>query len=694
MVIDPGHPMAQRPPGRRRVISAKVTMPPLDAALTDRPRLRRHIAEAVATQRILVVSATAGAGKTTAVAQVVHDLQRPVAWLAVDQTDIAPGRLLTYLEAAIAGVLPVVEGVVADALAAGLGHVEAAGLLADAIGDASLVLILDDLERLGDAHEPWAVIDAFLRYTGPNALTVLISRRALPAGLPAIRPGATAAVDEADLAFTPDEAREALAALERTPEDPEEIVRATGGWVTGVLFEAWRAAGHVPGAGGGVDPLHGYLSAHILGQMPAQDREFLISTSVLDEVTEKRAVALGHEDAAERLAPLGGHHLPVLWRADPIAMRCHPRLREYLQTLLRRRTPESVRSLRIQYASLLAEEGHDEEATQEFLDLGELHQAVATAERSILGVVERLDLDTAERWLRRLSAVHTRGADVLTEAELMLAFTPGDVLQCVAIADDLPRDQLESLVAGSGHAALFVVWSLLNCARVDDARRLLAVAPEGPLAEALRYRFWLTQDLEPGGTPVRPHLRDPLVDGLVFITDYFLGRLVDPDDDEESSWGKFVAAPWRIWMIGARGQTQRALELLEQTRTTSERAYEFTQRMSVESQVLIDAGRGEEARQAIARARRLSGGDVSVAALNDLAEVKLLLRLDSNPQAALAVLEHLETTPGVTDIAWAAEIAATFRGLALLLEGRGPEALAHLRRAVEGMVGGDRILEL
>jgi ATP/maltotriose-dependent transcriptional regulator MalT len=69
----------------------------------------------------------------------------------------------------------------------------------------------------------------------------------------------------------------------------------TGGWVTGVLFEAWRSEEHTAVVGGGADPLHGYISSRILEELPRTDREFLVTTSVLDEVTAERARALGGE---------------------------------------------------------------------------------------------------------------------------------------------------------------------------------------------------------------------------------------------------------------------------------------------------------------------------------------------------------------------------------------------------------------
>ena len=91
-------------------------------------------------------------------------------------------------------------------------------------------------------------------------------------------------LDERELSFTVEEAAAALARSGRDQSDPAEVVEATGGWVTGVLFESWRASDHVAGTGGEADPLFGYLGSHILQQLDPAMRSFLIDSSILDEV--------------------------------------------------------------------------------------------------------------------------------------------------------------------------------------------------------------------------------------------------------------------------------------------------------------------------------------------------------------------------------------------------------------------------
>ncbi len=155
-------------PATPLVIQRKLTVPPLSETRVPRPRVERRLAELVERHRIVVLSATAGAGKTTAAAAAADMVGFPIAWLTIDTTDAAQGRLLTYLEASLSNVAPHVRGMATSALAHGLAHVEAAGLLADALGSEPVLLVLDDLERLGDAPEPWALIDSLLRQAPPS----------------------------------------------------------------------------------------------------------------------------------------------------------------------------------------------------------------------------------------------------------------------------------------------------------------------------------------------------------------------------------------------------------------------------------------------------------------------------------------------------------------------------------------------
>src|SRR5581483_2594764 len=100
-----------------------------------------------------------------------------VAWLTLDAIDRACGRLLVYLEAALAREAPEVAGAVTGALASGVSHIEAAGLLAEAVEGIPLVLVIDELERIADSEDALDVLAAFVRYAPPSLRMVLVARR-------------------------------------------------------------------------------------------------------------------------------------------------------------------------------------------------------------------------------------------------------------------------------------------------------------------------------------------------------------------------------------------------------------------------------------------------------------------------------------------------------------------------------------
>ena len=222
-----------------RVIQAKLAVPGLAEQRVPRPRLARRLAELLERHRVVVVSATPGAGKTTAVAGALLGLGRPAAWLTVDRTDTAPGRLVSYLEAALAQAVPeVAGGRDGRARARASRTPRRPGCWPRRSGDAEFVLVIDELERLADADAAWQVIESLLRYAPAGMRVVLISRRAVPA-LAGLAPAEGASLGELELAFTTEEAAEALAQRGLGAIDAHAAVDATGGWVTGVLFEAW-----------------------------------------------------------------------------------------------------------------------------------------------------------------------------------------------------------------------------------------------------------------------------------------------------------------------------------------------------------------------------------------------------------------------------------------------------------------------
>jgi ATP/maltotriose-dependent transcriptional regulator MalT len=677
---------------KAQVIRRKITVPPLPERLVERERIERLLAELIEAHRLVRVTATAGSGKTTALVRALEFVDRRTAWLTLDDTDRAAGRLVTYLEAALGAQAEAAQGVASRALAARLPHAEATGLLVEATEGTPLLLVIDELERIADAPEALAAVAAAVRYAPDSMRIVLVSRREVALELAA--PPGSVAVEEADLAFSASEAAQALAYAGREDIDPSEAVEATGGWVAGVLFEAWRSSEHVAGAGGEADALHGYLSSQILAQLEPAEREFLITTSLLDDVTAEGAEALGVDDAGELLVSLRAKHLPVAWRGS--SMRCHARLREYLLALLERRGPAALRALRAAHAELLEAEGLHEDAVDEFLRARRPERALEPAERSIEAVIDRLDYAVAERWLAALADVPRASGASLAVAELMLAIGREDYRRGGRVADRLQLvGERDRLARESPRAAAMMAWSYWHLGRWHDAMTVGRAAGDSPEIDAVRYTLNLVDhELGEAGS-LEPRLSGSPLDALVMRVHYAHGRLkLLSDLLPTAGWAAAVTAPWRIGCLRAMGHPEQALALYEDARI-ADWAHVWLHAM-VGPEILIDLGRSDDARAALRRGAEMTraSGSVVFELLNELIEAKLEVRLNGDPDAALGVLDRLQERRAGREYRFIAEQADLWAGLAHLTKGEDAEALTLLERAVETMQAGERLLEL
>ncbi|NEA67053.1 BTAD domain-containing putative transcriptional regulator [Streptomyces sp. SID12488] len=686
---DPG----QTVPHTAGLIQHKISVPDVPERLVSRPRIETALGALIERRQVVLVLATAGAGKTTAISQATARLPHPVAWLSVDATDARPGRLLAYLEDALAQHAPAAHQVATRALRAGIQHTESAGLLAESLRGHTLVLVLDNLERLGVSGEGWEALGSFLHYLPRTVRAVLVSRRDIPSAVHRqLDPTSVAALREEDLAFTVEEAADALRLGDNATIDPAEAVSATGGWVTGVLFEAWRSEEHTAVVGGEADPLHGYISSRILAELPDVDREFLVTAAILDEVTAERARALGLDASARRMQSLRSVRLPVVWSRDGRTMRCHPRLREFLLEQLGRRDDEELRRIRLAHGRLLADEGHDEEATEVLLQAGEAAEARVCGARVIRRVIERLDLPVAERWLEAFGPAD-REPHELTTARLMLAWARDDYRGGVAIADALNRAATRDEVArASERAAALMIYCYAQCGRPGDVDEILRLAGPGAEVAAVRYSLGTMYPSYRIDTP--PELTGGPFDACVLFAKYWFGHLGDLDISLESHWGTSLATPWQIAALRAQGHTRRALELYERTRDSLSNSMSLH---AVVPELLLDAGRPDEAITALEEGRRLArhaGAHIWYLGFTEgLVRLRILDRRD--PTVSMALLDGLDNDPLIEHAVQLSAKACAWRGWLLLRGGSADaDALGCLREAVSLMKAGGLFLEL
>jgi LuxR family maltose regulon positive regulatory protein len=87
------------------LLQAKLLAPHTLSGLVARPRVSACL-DASLQGKLTLVTAPAGFGKTTAVAEWVRQRDLPVAWLSLDSGDNDPVRFWSYLAAALGGLQP------------------------------------------------------------------------------------------------------------------------------------------------------------------------------------------------------------------------------------------------------------------------------------------------------------------------------------------------------------------------------------------------------------------------------------------------------------------------------------------------------------------------------------------------------------------------------------------------------------
>ncbi len=346
-------------PARSIPISkTKIIAPHRRPELLSRPRLLEAM-QALLNNKLLLLSAPAGYGKTSLLIDFAQTVNMKTCWLALDTLDRNPQRFVAYLIATLAECFPGVGDLTLPILSRVKsieGEVET--LLVTLTNelyervDEDYLIILDDFHLLDDVPVISNLVNRFLQLVDENC-HVLISSRTLPdledVTLMVAREQ-VAGLSHAELAFLPREVQALYAQnfhQHLSDEIAQEFVSQTGGWITGMVLASQSSLPRISG----VDTF-AYLGRQVLDLQPAHIREFLLRTSLPDEF---------NADLCERiLSPL--HTGPQNWYelmgflleknlfvlplgSDGRWLRYHPLFREFLQTRLKEERPHEVQPL-------------------------------------------------------------------------------------------------------------------------------------------------------------------------------------------------------------------------------------------------------------------------------------------------------------------------------------------------------------
>ena len=242
--------------------------------------------------------------------------------------------------------------------------------LADAYRDRlpELAIVVDDYHRIGNAVIHTAVADLADRL--PKRFRLVIASRTNPP-LPLARVRAAGRLVEirADaLAFTPEETAGVLRDVTGAAADDRvagEIHERAGGWPAAVrlaamLLREQRDPGRAFDLG---DHTHiaAYLSEQILATLPPELREFMLDTSVLEEMPAALCdYVCERADSSHCLHELVGRQLAAISTDAGGTLYRYPNLiRDCLRSILNREMPGRANAVKALAAAWYAEQGND-----------------------------------------------------------------------------------------------------------------------------------------------------------------------------------------------------------------------------------------------------------------------------------------------------------------------------------------------
>ena len=367
---------------------------------------------------LVVVSAPAGYGKSTLLAQWADSAPVPASWLQLDAADNDPVVFLTYLTEALRRVAPV-DPAVSDLLHVQTPPIEE--LILPRLGDAldaaqPFLLVLDDA-HLVQSEACWRHLAKLFEQFPPGACLALGTRTEVPLPIDRLRAeGRLTEVSLDDLRLTRAEAGELLKlhGAETGDDALDGLLELTEGWATG-LYLALLAGGGRP-AGEWLPHLRGdqhviasYLTAEVLERQPLELQEFLLRTSVLDQLCPGlcRAVT-GNDNAHEHLARLARENLFVVTLDGRDEWyRYHHLFAELLAAQLERREPDQAVPLHARAAAWYHQHGDDGRAVRHWVAAGDIAAAAEPAFYAIEDYVMHGQVESARRLL-----------DMFTDAEL------------------------------------------------------------------------------------------------------------------------------------------------------------------------------------------------------------------------------------------------------------------------------------
>jgi LuxR family maltose regulon positive regulatory protein len=379
------------------LLATKLFIPPARPKAVLRPQLFKRLNQGL-DNKLILISAPAGFGKTTLLSEWVASCSLPVAWLSLDEGDSDPSRFIAYLVASLQTLAPNIGARVLAVLQSPqlppLEQILTALLNEITTTLEDFVLILDDYHVV-DSKAVDQTLTFLLEHLPPQMRLVIATRE--DPQLPLARLRGRSQLTElrvTDLRFTSSEAAEFLnqvMSLNLSAEDIAALENRTEGWIAGLQMAALSmqgledTAGFIQSFTGSHHFVLDYLIEEVLQKQPESVQNFLLLTSILERMCGPLcdAVLPGSSDAGEET-------LVYLDRANLFIIpldnerhwyRYHHLFAELLRTRLARAYPDQITELHRRASDWHANNGFPYEAITHALTVQDWTRAAEVIER-------------------------------------------------------------------------------------------------------------------------------------------------------------------------------------------------------------------------------------------------------------------------------------------------------------------------
>ncbi len=405
------------------LLSTKLFAPLVPPELVSRPRLIERF-EAGFHRKLTLVSAPAGFGKTTLLAEWAHQhrkesqVQLPMGWVSLDKDDNDPSLFWTYFIAALQTINPDLgQSVTAMIQSPQPPPVESflTSLINEIIKRSeSFLLILDDYHMIKNETIHHAMT-FFLEHMPPQMHLVIASRVDFPLPMALLRGrGQLNEFNATDLRFTLQETEaffNEVMKLGVSKLGVEVLENRTEGWVASMQMAAISMRGHkdirkfIYSFSGSQRYILDYLTEEVFAHQPTDVQSFLLETSVLDRLTAPLCnVVTQCNDAMEKLDYLEAANLFLVPLDDERKwFRYHPLFADLLRNQQTRLQPDLSPQLHQRASEWFEREGLTAEAVDHALAAGDLERAANLIEAIAVPMITmESKVSTIPRWLAKL----------------------------------------------------------------------------------------------------------------------------------------------------------------------------------------------------------------------------------------------------------------------------------------------------